>query len=239
VLTPEPPPSGRLLPRTLSPVSLLLYAGWAPILQRPGEQHQEGEPRTKSASVPPIHGHPCSLLSIRLLSSTRSTTALAAPSPLPLTLSGSRATRMISPRVACKSQAPSPRSSEGRCVPDPSDSAEAVSADSPLAFTLYDGLSESSCHFACDLQNVLIVEDIIDTGRTMVKLVEHLKDFGPKSIRVASLLVKKTPHSNGYRPDCGWIFFLFFPYFFLFFFAPWVGTSRAHDFALNVSTSIK
>ncbi|KAI9226792.1 MAG: phosphoribosyltransferase-like protein [Piptocephalis tieghemiana] len=50
-------------------------------------------------------------------------------------------------------------------------------------------------------KNVLIVEDIIDTGRTMKHLLEFLDDFQPKSVRVASLLVKKTPHSNGYIPD--------------------------------------
>ncbi|KAI9593257.1 phosphoribosyltransferase-like protein [Syncephalis fuscata] len=50
-------------------------------------------------------------------------------------------------------------------------------------------------------KNVLIVEDIIDTGRTMVKLLDKLKEFSPKSIRVASLLLKKTPLSNGYIPD--------------------------------------
>lgn len=50
-------------------------------------------------------------------------------------------------------------------------------------------------------KNVLVVEDIIDTGLTMVKLLEHLKQHNPKSLRVASLLVKRAPTSNGYRPD--------------------------------------
>jgi hypoxanthine phosphoribosyltransferase len=48
---------------------------------------------------------------------------------------------------------------------------------------------------------VLIVEDIIDTGRTMVKLLNKLNEFSPKSVRVTSLLLKKTPRSNGYIPD--------------------------------------
>ena len=51
-------------------------------------------------------------------------------------------------------------------------------------------------------KNVLIVEDIIDTGKTMVRLLELLKQFEPKTVRVASLFVKRTPHSNGYLPDC-------------------------------------
>ena len=47
-------------------------------------------------------------------------------------------------------------------------------------------------------QNVLIVEDMIDTGRTMVKLLNTLKEHGPKTIRVASLFLKRTERSNGY-----------------------------------------
>lgn len=50
-------------------------------------------------------------------------------------------------------------------------------------------------------KNVLIVEDIIDTGRTMVKLLELLKQYKPKSVRVTSLFVKRTPLSNGYVPE--------------------------------------
>lgn len=50
-------------------------------------------------------------------------------------------------------------------------------------------------------QNVLIVEDMIDTGRTMVKLLNTLKEHGPKTIRVASLFLKRTERSNGYVPD--------------------------------------
>ncbi|XP_005104831.1 hypoxanthine-guanine phosphoribosyltransferase isoform X2 [Aplysia californica] len=50
-------------------------------------------------------------------------------------------------------------------------------------------------------KNVLIVEDIIDTGKTMQHLLELLKKVEPKSIKVASLLVKRTPLSVGYKPD--------------------------------------
>ncbi|KAI9483445.1 MAG: phosphoribosyltransferase-like protein [Benjaminiella poitrasii] len=50
-------------------------------------------------------------------------------------------------------------------------------------------------------KNLLIVEDIIDTGATMVQLLKKLETFKPKSIKVTSLLVKKTPKSNGYIPD--------------------------------------
>lgn len=39
-------------------------------------------------------------------------------------------------------------------------------------------------------KNVIIVEDIIDTGRTLKRLVEILKERGPKSIRLCTLLDK-------------------------------------------------
>ncbi|XP_057293107.1 hypoxanthine-guanine phosphoribosyltransferase-like isoform X2 [Hydractinia symbiolongicarpus] len=50
-------------------------------------------------------------------------------------------------------------------------------------------------------KNVLIVEDIIDTGKTMEKLLATLGKFEPKSLKVASLLIKRRPDSTGYRPD--------------------------------------
>ena len=44
----------------------------------------------------------------------------------------------------------------------------------------------------CDLngKNILIVEDIIDTGITMKYLKEHLESFNPKTVKIASLLSK-------------------------------------------------
>ncbi|KAG5194008.1 hypothetical protein JEQ12_020369 [Ovis aries] len=50
-------------------------------------------------------------------------------------------------------------------------------------------------------KNVLIVEDIIDTGKTMQTLLSLVKKHKPKMVKVASLLVKRTPRSVGYRPD--------------------------------------
>lgn len=43
-----------------------------------------------------------------------------------------------------------------------------------------------------DLKNrhVVIVEDIVDTGRTMYSLLDHLRQMGPASIRVATLILK-------------------------------------------------
>ncbi|XP_029614511.1 hypoxanthine-guanine phosphoribosyltransferase isoform X1 [Salmo trutta] len=51
-------------------------------------------------------------------------------------------------------------------------------------------------------KNVLIVEDIVETGRTMETLLSLLSECNPKMVKVVSLLVKRTPRSSGYRPDC-------------------------------------
>ncbi|XP_011605217.1 hypoxanthine phosphoribosyltransferase 1, like isoform X1 [Takifugu rubripes] len=69
-------------------------------------------------------------------------------------------------------------------------------------------------------KNVLIVEDIVETGRTMQALLSMLSECNPKMVKVvrsynsmsymhhtphvlyySSLLVKRTPRSSGYRPD--------------------------------------
>ncbi len=47
----------------------------------------------------------------------------------------------------------------------------------------------------------MIVEDIVDTGKTMVALIELLKRYNPASIKVCSLLLKRTDRSNEYLPD--------------------------------------
>lgn len=49
-------------------------------------------------------------------------------------------------------------------------------------------------------KNVLVVEDIVDSGRTMEKLLKILHEFQPNTVRVVSLLVKRTSRSTGYRP---------------------------------------
>uniref|UniRef100_A0A4W4GQ65 Hypoxanthine phosphoribosyltransferase n=1 Tax=Electrophorus electricus TaxID=8005 RepID=A0A4W4GQ65_ELEEL len=43
--------------------------------------------------------------------------------------------------------------------------------------------------------------DIVETGKTMETLLALLHDCNPKMVKVASLLVKRTPRSSGYRPD--------------------------------------
>ncbi|KAJ3063271.1 hypoxanthine phosphoribosyltransferase 1 [Rhizoclosmatium sp. JEL0117] len=50
-------------------------------------------------------------------------------------------------------------------------------------------------------KHLLIVEDIVDTGVTMVALLNRLKQYEPASVRVVSMLLKRTERSNGYVPD--------------------------------------
>ena len=47
------------------------------------------------------------------------------------------------------------------------------------------GLNES-----LDGKNVIIVEDIVDTGNTLVKIMAELDSFSPKSVKIATLLYK-------------------------------------------------
>eukprot|EP00922_Rhytidocystis_sp_ex-Travisia-forbesii_P012433 GHVS01018741.1.p1 GENE.GHVS01018741.1~~GHVS01018741.1.p1 ORF type:complete len:257 (-),score=38.50 GHVS01018741.1:347-1117(-) len=50
-------------------------------------------------------------------------------------------------------------------------------------------------------KQVLVVEDIIDTGHTLTKFCKWLEDLQPESISVASLLEKRTTKSNGFKGD--------------------------------------
>lgn len=50
-------------------------------------------------------------------------------------------------------------------------------------------------------RDVVIVEDIIDTGRTIARLVEDLRKRNPASVRVASLLYKPDTCCAGVAPD--------------------------------------
>lgn len=48
---------------------------------------------------------------------------------------------------------------------------------------------------------MLIVEDIIDTGRTMKKLLQLLETYGLKSLKVTSLVVKRKGGEIAFMPD--------------------------------------
>jgi len=56
---------------------------------------------------------------------------------------------------------------------------------------------------ACDLEgkHVLVVEDIVDTGRTLAALVACLRARGPASVRVCALLDKPSRRQVDFRPD--------------------------------------
>ncbi len=50
-------------------------------------------------------------------------------------------------------------------------------------------------------QDVIIVEDIVDTGRTLKKIIEILSTRKPKSIKICALLKKKIPGKQGIPLD--------------------------------------
>ncbi len=50
-------------------------------------------------------------------------------------------------------------------------------------------------------KNVLIVDDIIDTGNTLVKVIEHLKKKNPSSIEVCVMLDKPSRRQIDISPD--------------------------------------
>mgnify|MGYP000871635219 CR=1 FL=1 len=52
-----------------------------------------------------------------------------------------------------------------------------------------------------DGKNVLIVEDIVDTGLTMRYLLENLATRAPKSVRLCALLEKPTKNTSGVKVD--------------------------------------
>ena len=72
------------------------------------------------------------------------------------------------------------------------------------------GCSDSSCGeiaFRSDIsvdvtdKHILVVEDIIDTGLTMTKLIDHLKKLGPKSVKVCVLIDKYERREISFHAD--------------------------------------
>lgn len=59
-------------------------------------------------------------------------------------------------------------------------------------------------------KNVLVVEDIIDSGLTMQTLLRSLERERPRLIKVASLFFKRTPkNTSNYFPDCKFFYGVF------------------------------
>ena len=50
-------------------------------------------------------------------------------------------------------------------------------------------------------RNVLIVDDILDTGRTLSALAAHLKKLGAADVKICVLLEKRRRHEVAIRPD--------------------------------------
>ncbi len=50
-------------------------------------------------------------------------------------------------------------------------------------------------------KDIVIVEDIVDTGYTAVKMIEDLNKRNPRSVRFASLLYKPESSKTGFKPD--------------------------------------
>lgn len=50
-------------------------------------------------------------------------------------------------------------------------------------------------------RDIILVEDIVDTGHTIVNLVEKVKALGPASIAVATLLFKPEALQHDFTPD--------------------------------------
>jgi len=50
-------------------------------------------------------------------------------------------------------------------------------------------------------RNVLVIDDIFDTGRTIGRVVDHILTFAPHQVKVAVLLRKDVPHAVKLRPD--------------------------------------
>ncbi|MCM1377526.1 MAG: hypoxanthine phosphoribosyltransferase [Clostridium sp.] len=50
-------------------------------------------------------------------------------------------------------------------------------------------------------KDIVIIEDIVDTGLTAVKMIEDLKKKNPASIRFATLLHKPESSKTGFKPD--------------------------------------
>lgn len=77
-----------------------------------------------------------------------------------------------------------------------------------MRFKSYDGMASSgSIRQVMGLQddicgrNVIIIEDIVDTGATAAQLMELLKQHQPKSIKLATLLFKPDSVANEVLPD--------------------------------------
>ena len=88
---------------------------------------------------------------------------------------------------------------------------EAELNDAPISFVRYksyDGMSSSGSVKQLigltediDGRDVVIIEDIVDTGLTAVQMIADLKKRNPNSIRFVTLLHKPESSKTGFKPD--------------------------------------
>ena len=50
-------------------------------------------------------------------------------------------------------------------------------------------------------KDVLVVEDIVDTGLTLAYLIEHLKGYGPRSVKVCAMIDKSERRKASIKVD--------------------------------------
>ncbi len=50
-------------------------------------------------------------------------------------------------------------------------------------------------------RNIIVVEDIVDTGITIVHMMEELKKYEPADVKIATLLLKPEKYDKGYNID--------------------------------------
>ncbi|ELW72987.1 Phosphoribosyltransferase domain-containing protein 1 [Tupaia chinensis] len=78
-------------------------------------------------------------------------------------------------------------------IGEPGNRQQVVQGESALTFRYCDKWfpPASPCRFV----------DVVGTGRTMKALLSSIEKYKPNMVKVASLLVKRTPRSDGFRPD--------------------------------------
>jgi hypoxanthine phosphoribosyltransferase len=71
----------------------------------------------------------------------------------------------------------------------------------------YAGVNSQNIKIVADLRqnihgrHVIIIEDIVDTGKTLKRVMQILKLRKPASVKVACLLDKPSSHINNFKPD--------------------------------------
>ena len=76
-------------------------------------------------------------------------------------------------------------------------------ASSYYTETVSSGEVQIKMDISDDIENyhVIIAEDIIDTGRTLLKVVDHVRAKNPRSLRVVALVDKPSRRAVDFNPD--------------------------------------